>query len=80
MTVLEFPNPSRAKGIPRIRVERGDLFADIVLDQQSGPDVYWVIVQRHGSSAVLSLERHLSYEDATSSAEHWLGVLAAIAA
>lgn len=76
MTVLEFPNPDNAKGIPRIRMERGSFFADIVLDRQSGPEVYYVIVQQHGSVVVLRLDRHESFQAARNSAEHALQMLA----
>ena len=72
MTVLEFPNPGGSKGIPRMRLEGGDMFADIILDQRSRPDAYYVIVQRHGSPRVYSLDRHGSLEEARHSAERAL--------
>jgi transcriptional antiterminator Rof (Rho-off) len=72
MNVLEFPNPGDAKGIPRIRLERGSFFADIVLDRHERPEVYYVIVQQHGSAVVLSLDRHSSFDAARSSADRAL--------
>ena len=80
MNVVEFPNPGKAKGIPRIRLERGSYFADIVLDRHGRPEVYYVIVQQHGSAVVLSLDRHESFQAARDSAEHALQMLAKKAA
>lgn len=76
MSILEFPNPGEAKGTPRIRVERGEFFADIVLDRKSTPEAYFVIVQQHGSAVVLRLDRHESFEAARNSAENALQKLA----
>ena len=75
MTVLEFPNPNQSKGVPRIRVERGNLFADIVLDRQSVPNSFYVIVQEHGSPSVLRLDRYESFEDANRAANYALWLL-----
>ena len=80
MNVLEFPNPGKAKGIPRIRLERGSFFADIVLDRKARPEAYYVIVQQHGSAVVLSLDRHHSFDAARSSAHRALIMLAEKAA
>ena len=80
MNVLEFPNPGKAKGIPRIRIERGNFFADIVLDCKAQPEAYYVIVQQHGSTVVLSLDRHNSFDAARSSAHRTLIMLAEKAA
>ena len=80
MNVLEFPNPGEAKGIPRIRLERGGFFADIVLDRKSTPEAYYVIVQQHGSAVVLRLDRHESFEAARNSAHRALQILAEKAA
>jgi hypothetical protein len=61
-------------------MERGNLFADIIPDRRSGPDIYYVIVQERGSSEVLSLDRHESLQAAENSAEYVLRALAEKAA
>lgn len=80
MQILEFPNPDSARGVPRIRIEHASFFADIVLDRRKQPDVYYVIVQQHGSSAVLSLHQCDSLDEARGSADRALSALGTLAA
>ena len=80
MTVFEFPNPDNAKDVPRIRVQRGMFFADIILDRRSTPSVYIVILQQYGSQMVRGISQHASMDEAQQSAEEDLQKLTAAAA
>ena len=80
MPVFEFPSPSEVSDIPRVRVERGQFFADIITDQKSDPVMYIVILQQRGSSFVRAISQHGSMDEAQQSAEQRLQRLASRAA
>lgn len=59
---------------PRIR--RGSHFADFMRDKRLYPEVYHCIIQRDGSSEILSWSQHPSLETAMKNAEVDLTLLA----
>ena len=68
MTVFAFQHPTDAHDVSRVRVEGGMFFADIILDSNSDPVVYIVILQQYGSPLVRGISRHASMNEAQRSA------------
>ena len=80
MTVLALSNSPGPQEVPRVRVERGLFFADIIVDSRSEPIQYIAVLQQRGSSMVIRITNHPSMDEAQRSARHDLEKLAARAA
>lgn len=60
-----------AAQIPRIRVLREDLVAEIIMDRRK-PDIVHCVVQQQGSPEILLLEQFYSREEAEAAVEKFL--------
>lgn len=80
MTVLAFREPADPNDVPRVRIEDGVFFADIVVDRHYDPAVYMVVLQEYGSNLVRGITRHSSMKAAELSARNHLNRLSARAA
>ncbi len=58
--------------IPRIRLQTGELFAEIIHDRRSRPALFFVVVQRRGSAEILLLEHFSSRSEAEASAKQFM--------
>ena len=54
--------------IPRLRLQGGECFADVVEDRRSHPALFLSIVQKHGSNDILFLGQFLSQAEAETAA------------
>jgi hypothetical protein len=77
MNVLEFewrPLDDRRRrqdptGMPRTKMRRGQYYAEIVLDRRAKPAFYHAVVQKKGSTDILSLTQHRTLDQARHAAE-----------
>ncbi len=51
------------------RLQRGSHFADFMRDKRLFPEVYHCVIQREGSSAIISWSQHSTLEAALKNAE-----------
>ncbi len=58
--------------IPRIRLQRGELFAEIIHERRSRPALFFVVVQRRGSDEILLLGQFDSGSEAEASAKRFM--------
>jgi hypothetical protein len=61
-----------AARIPRIRMFRGDMVAEIIIERRKQPAVVHCVVQRQGSPEILLLQQFYSQEEAKAAAEHFM--------
>ncbi len=77
VSVLEFGRDRRRErvpgSIPRTRLLRGCLVAEIIIDRRIHPAVLHCVVQRQGSSEVLFLQQFSSREEAEEAANEFMG-------
>ena len=62
--------------VPRTRMFRGDLVAEIIADRRERPEVVHCVVQRQGSPEVLFLQQFYSREEAKVAAEQFMSTYA----
>jgi hypothetical protein len=58
--------------VPRIRMFRGDLAAEIIVERREHPPLVHCVVQRQGSPDILFLQQFYSVEEAKTEAEHFM--------
>jgi hypothetical protein len=58
--------------IPRIRLERGELFAEIIHDRRSHPALFFALVHRQGSPEILMLGQFRSRAEAGVAARQFM--------
>ncbi len=58
--------------IPRRRVRRGKLFADIIQDRRTDPLIAYCVVQRQGSPEILQLQQFCSTSAAERAAKQFM--------
>ncbi len=64
-----------SRSVRRSRILSGDLFADIIEDSRTDPQIVFCVVQRQGSPQVLFLSQFYTRSEAETAAHHYISAL-----
>ena len=73
MNIIHMSDPGKSNGGSHVitykRVRNGDFYADFRRDKRLHPEIYHCLIQRDGSSQILSWKQYRSLEHAIEAAE-----------